>query len=204
VKTWWPAHNKKRRAIIAAPSADFWNFELLEFGPDGRFQPVFSFGDLAAQQELKRPEADPPLLNEIAEGDNVRSRPNRNRNQSDPTDDLVFHDTLRLSRALPVTRGGRYRGTPFDLLDAQGRQKVQLTLTVPGTAEFSFADNGLVSGAGIGGSGRPPKMVAAGSRGRAGRYALTRRGVSGGIGGSSQQLFVSHARLAKGSKPLAK
>ena len=176
----------------------------MEFRPHGRFQPVFSVGDLAAQQKLKRPKADPSLLNEIAEGDHVGSRPNRDRHQSDPTDDLVFHDTLRPSRALPVTRGGRYRVTPFNQLDAQGRQKVQLTLTLPGTAEFPFADNGLVSFAGIGGLDPAAKNGCGRLSGKSRPLRADPKGGVGGIGGSSQQLLVGRVRLAEGSKRVAK
>lgn len=127
--------------MITAPLANFWNLE----GERSALYRVLN--------RVDRSESDPSLLNEIAEGDHVGSRPNRHRHQSDPTNDLIFHDTLRPSCALPVTRGGRDRGTPFNLLDAQGCQKVQLTLTVPEMAEFPFGNNGLLPDAG---SGPPP------------------------------------------------
>ncbi|HEY5065772.1 MAG TPA: hypothetical protein VIJ04_13220, partial [Xanthobacteraceae bacterium] len=44
---------------------------------------------------------DPSLLDQVAKRDNVRGCPNCDGNQSDPTDDLVFHDTLRLYRFPP-------------------------------------------------------------------------------------------------------
>jgi hypothetical protein len=74
--------------------------------------------------------------------------------------------------------------------------KGSINLNVPRAAEFSFGNNELLPDTGSLATTPAAKMVTAGSRGRAGRYALTRRGGVGGIGdrASSYPLVVRGQR----------
>jgi hypothetical protein len=66
---------------------------------------------------------DPSLLDQVAKRDNVRGRPNCDGNQSDPTDDLVFHDTLCLYRFPPELAAVPSRRRPGNSLTRGGAKR---------------------------------------------------------------------------------
>ena len=130
------------------------------------------------------------LPNEVDEGVNVGGGPDSDRGESDPTDDLVPHDTLRL-----IPSGGLKPGPscemPWQWVRRARVPNGSINLNAPEAIQI-LAQNQWLTEA--------PKKVAAGSPGeRTGRHALTRSGGrgDGGIGSAVTRWMRHHPERFK-------